>query len=94
MLVPTAVALILPAMLIVVMAPVFLGFVQKRGSYGIENCEERKCVAVLRCDVEEMRERLGGCVRRRMAQSTYAPHERKKKGKAPRNMRFWSECLS
>jgi len=63
----------------------------KRGSYGIENCEE--CKRALRCPaaiaedaaseikrygedaqtdpeaLEEMRERLGGCVRRRMAQA-------------------------
>ena len=42
----------------------------KRGSYGIENCEEcnARCGAALR-RVEEIRERLGGCVRRRMAQA-------------------------
>ena len=58
---------------------------------GIAKNVNVRCGAALR-RVEEIRERLGGCVRRRMAQA----HMRlmNEKGKAPRNMRFWSECLS
>ena len=65
----------------------------KRGSYGIENCEECnvRCGAALR-GVEEMRERLGGCVRRRMAQA----HMRlmNEKGQGTTEYAIWSECLS
>lgn len=65
----------------------------KRGSYGIENCEE--CKRALRC-CAATRGGDTGASGRLCASSHGAGAMRlmNEKGQAPRNMRFWSECLS